>query len=163
MKYRIIDVNTGDVIRDVAELPDSIPSGAFVVENTDIDLRAKCVNELNAMAKEEILKGYDSSYGVHFDLSETDQLNYTAVAAIVNMGVEPISITGEKDGDKYFSLELTNQEAKDLLASIFSHVSSILSKYRGYKKRISSVVDDAVETEYASIMAEISDGENDAS
>jgi len=166
MAYKIIDISTGEVIREMQEVPDAIPKNAVLVQVEEGDIRSKYIDELNKMASGEIAKGYTSDeYGVHFGLSETDQLNYTATATIVSMGAESIVIVGEKDGDKYFQLVLNNSDAKTLLSSIFNHVSYILDSYRSYKKRILSAQDEDISSEFSAIIAEIEqpEGQENAS
>jgi hypothetical protein len=133
--YNLIELGTGAIIESYDNPPTSIPSGTFLVQDTPPPKEA-ATNRINELAKEEISLGYIDENGVLFGLSETDQLNYTSMSSLVNMGAEQIVVIGETADDKYYEVVFSSAEAKEFFASIFSHVESILSKYRGYKRQI---------------------------
>jgi len=101
---------------------------------------------------QEIGKGFIYD-GVKYDLSDRDQLNYTAASSMSNMGAEEIVVVGEFNGDKYHKVSFTNEEAKQFFSEMFLHVADILSIYREYKKRI---IDD-IEGNEENIFAEAKD------
>lgn len=134
--YKAIDIYTGEVILTSKEMPVYVPKNSTIIFEEDMESINDYIAKLNEFASEEIGRGYTTEDGILFSMSSTDQLNYTAAASLVNMGADKITITGEKDGDKYYEVSLTAEEAKALFEKMFTHVKNILSKYRNYKKTI---------------------------
>jgi hypothetical protein len=138
--YSAVEIETGRVIERYEIPPESIPSGTVLIQDSE-DEKTIAISLINEFAAKEISLGYVDDNGVLFGLSEHDQLNYTAASSVVNMGAESITVTGETRDDKYFNIVLTNDEARVFFSNLFSHVESILNKYREIKKKALSEVD----------------------
>ena len=132
--YKIIDIETQEVLREVADLPVSIASNEFVVQGETITSIGSAVNAVNIAAHTKILEGFTYTNGVKFSLSELDQLNYNSVATMVNMGAESIVLHGSLNDELYHEVTFTNAEASTFFVAIFAYVSGILSEYRDIKK-----------------------------
>jgi hypothetical protein len=111
------------------------------------DILSLCINTVNEAQRNEILSGYDYQ-GVHYDLTETDQLNYNSIMNIVNSGEPEVTIYGETDTDKYHGTVFTNEEASVFLKSMFSHVAAIIERHRAIKKALT----EANEEDYEQIL-----------
>jgi hypothetical protein len=142
--YNIVDIDTGAVIERLDAPPETIPQNTVLVQDSQ-DQKTMATTRINELASSEIALGYIDENGILFGLSKADQLNYTATASIVNMGTEEITIIGELGTEKYHEVTMENDTAKAFFEVLFSYVSSILSKYRGFKKRILEADDAEVE------------------
>lgn len=133
--YQIIDVNTQEVLRDVESPPTSIGNNEFVVQVMKVAVPlVDAIAKVNTSAERKISDGYTYTNGVLFGLSITDQLNYNSVASILNMGAESVTLFGELNGEKYYSVVMDAAAAALFFSSLFAYVDNILGEHRAVKK-----------------------------
>lgn len=138
--YKIVNIDTDEVLREVETPPSDLGKNEILIEVSKSGYEM-AIETVNKAARNEILDGYLDSTGVKYGLSETDQLNYTASAAMAGLGYPEIEVIGEFNGDRYYKTVLSNAEAKVFFGNIFSYVASILKKYRDIKSQVYTAIE----------------------
>lgn len=133
-KYKIINIITQEEVCSTDILPETVGVDEFVVENVE-DMKQAVIDQINKAASKEILEGFIYN-DVIYDMSHTDQLNYTSASSLVNMGAENIEIVGKTAESDMHKTIFTNSEAKIFFGQMFAYVAGILSKYRDVKINI---------------------------
>ncbi len=129
--YNITDINTGEIIEQVTELPPFLPPHLFPVQIVENALEM-FLDEVRTHQQAELEKGYIDN-GVTFGLSEVDQLNYNSIMNLVNAGESAIEVYGSTDTERYHKVTMDNATASAFFKAIFSHVAGILSAHRDVK------------------------------
>jgi len=145
--YDIINEADGSVVYQSEIYPEILDAGQVVIESPILGLTGNietdilsAIEAINAKASREIDAGYIDANGVRFSLSQTDQLNYNALATSLALGATGISVYGELGDNPYHEVALNDVDGKALLLDIMAFIEGVLSSHRAVKVLVGAAI-----------------------